>query len=255
MPIGGYLPMDKNGFLINDTSFERVTPTLLPLIADIITSFQKQEKDKLHSVWLRGSVARGNFVENISDIDFFALVFEPNIHWKKASWAEKTIKKLKHYYSFTQEIELNVSSYYTDFYQQNPRLSFILKTQSLCLFGQNIQEQVPRFQISNHLTLNSTWLEEDIRFFEKIKSPDKKEIQEILKIIIRSSFELVMLREKKYTSDLYWCIHSFGKYYPEKIKSAWQLLDCFIGNFDISDTEKIKKDILSFGNWLLVEKS
>lgn len=37
---------------------------------------------------------------------------------------------------------------------------------------------------------------------------------ELTKILVRSGFELVMEREQRYTTCLYWCYRSFASHYP-----------------------------------------
>ena len=44
----------------------------------------------------------------------------------------------------------------------------------------------------------------------------KRKCSELTKVVIRAGFELVMEREQRYTTSLYYCYQSFAKYYPQK---------------------------------------
>ena len=86
--IGGFFPMDKDGFIINPTSKDKIQPHWSNIIADIIEEYRKAYKDKVHSVYLRGSVAQGLDIGTVSDLDMFALLYSAKgyyVHWKNIS--------------------------------------------------------------------------------------------------------------------------------------------------------------------------
>jgi len=210
--IGGFFPMDEVGNILNPTDIDLVPDALLPIIDEIVRLYQENEGDNLHSLWLRGSVPRGFFSEKYSDIDVFALVKTPSIRWKKASWAQDAEFNLRKKFSDFPDIEWAVSSWYSDFYQNNYRLAFYLKTQSLLLFGEDIRPSLPHFKISDDIKMNLTWLKDDVADFMSIDKPLRSEIHTILKVVIRSAFESIMEKEGRYTPDLYYCAEAFGRH-------------------------------------------
>ncbi len=226
--------MDKMGNIINPTSVDLIPDALLPLLDEIIQLYKYNEGQNLHSLWLRGSTPRGFYTEKYSDIDVFALVKTPNIRWKKTDWAAQAEDVLKTKFNHIPEIEWNVSSWYSDFYHENPRLSFYLKTQSLLLFGQDILPTLPSFKISDDIKMNLTWLKEDVAAFMEIEQPSEIEIHAILKIVIRSAFESIMEHAGQYTPDLYWCADAFGRHCVEGRELIFELLEVYFSkNYDL----------------------
>ena len=231
--IGGFFPIDEKGNILNPTSIDLIPPFLVPLLDEIMHLYKTHEGANLHSLWLRGSTPRGFYSEKHSDIDVFALVYTPNIRWEKANWANDAEAILKEKFNNIPQIEWAVSSWYSGFYQQNPRLSFYLKTQSLLLEGQDIRPSLPHFKISDDIKMNLTWLNEDLSSFLKIEKPTDTEIHTILKLVIRSAFESIMEKEGSYTPDLYWCAEAFGRHCVEGKEVIFELLNAFrLENYD-----------------------
>ncbi len=56
---------------------------------------------------------------------------------------------------------------------------------------------------------------EDLAAFKAKKDHEPEAIQEFMKTLLRTGFELVMERLGKYTPDLYFCYEAFAQYYPQ----------------------------------------
>ena len=198
---------------------------------------------------MRGSVARGNNVDGFSDIDIFAIIHDLEVRWKMAEWQLDLQKDLQMEFPFVEEVEIMLTQYFADFYQNNPRLTTILKTQSLCIYGEDLNEKIPSFLPNNKMILNLTWLEQDLNGFLQKGKISQNDCQRISKIMIRSGFELVMEREKKFTTDLYLCYQVFSKYFPEKGKVMKEVLSLYLNPID--DEIYLKKVITDLGNWMV----
>jgi hypothetical protein len=68
------------------------------------------------------------------------------------------------------------------------------------------------------MLLNCHWLEADILNFTKIKKEDftLKNCAEMMKVILRMGFELVMPTVKRLSPGLYVCFRDFSRFYPDK---------------------------------------
>ena len=203
----------------------------------------------MHSIYLRGSVARGNNVDGFSDIDVFAIIYDIEDRWKIADWQPDLQKELQIEFPFVKEVEVMLTQYFKDFYQKNPRLAMIIKTQSLCIYGEDLIEEIPPFLPNKKMILNLTWLEEDLNDFLQKETIAQKDYQEIAKILIRSGFELVKEKEQKFTTDLYLCYQVFSEYYPEKEKEMREVLHLYLN--PIEDDLYLKNLIEDLGNWML----
>jgi len=76
-PIGSFLQTDTDGFIVNTTSPEKIQSAWLPAVEMVSDAYRKHFGENLHSVYIRGSVAKGEAIDNISDIDSFAIVTLP----------------------------------------------------------------------------------------------------------------------------------------------------------------------------------
>lgn len=198
---------------------------------------------------MRGSVARGTHVDGFSDIDIFALIKDLEERWKMAAWQPDLQNELQAEFSYVKGVEIMVTQYFKKFYQKNPRLAMIIKTQSLCIFGNDLSKTIPPFFPDEKMKLHLTWLEKDVKYFlqkEKITQPD---CQEITKILIRSGFELVIEKEQKYTTDLYLCFQVFSKYFPKKENEMREMLHLYLN--PIADDIYLKKLIRNLGFWMM----
>lgn len=200
---------------------------------------------------MRGSVARGNSVDDFSDIDIFALIYDWEERWKMAEWQPDLQKELQTEFPFVREVEIMMTPYFEDFSQKNPGLAMIVKTQSLCIFGNDLSKTIPPFLPNEKMILHLTWLEEDVNDFLQKEKTTTRDCQEVTKILIRSGFELVMEKEKKFTTDLYFCYHIFSKYFPEKEDEMREMLHLYLNPME--EELYLKKLVRSLGNWM-VEK-
>jgi predicted nucleotidyltransferase len=200
---------------------------------------------------LRGSVARGNSVDDFSDIDIFALIYDWEERWKMAEWQPDLQKELQTEFPFVREVEIMMTPYFEDFSQKNPRLAMIVKTQSLGIFGNDLSKTIPPFLPNEKMILHLTWLEEDVNDFLQKEKTTTRDCQEVTKILIRSGFELVMEKEQKFTTDLYFCYHIFSKYFPEKEDEMREMLHLYLNPME--EELYLKKLVRSLGNWM-VEK-
>ena len=73
-PMGSYFEVDSEGYVINPASLEKVQEDWRPVIDDITEGYKKIFGYKLTQVYIRGSVAKGQAVPGVSDIDTFAYV-------------------------------------------------------------------------------------------------------------------------------------------------------------------------------------
>ena len=201
-PHGRFFPIDQNGYIINDTDWSTIPKHWQNVIIDIIAAYQKELANNLIAVYVRGSVARNLAIDGFSDIDTFALIKSDQLlKWAKASFQGLTSSFLQKKYVFVKEIEMQLVSYNSNtFLAQNPKVAMLIQTQSLCVFGKDIIPTLSQYLPNRSVCLNYHWLEEDIKAYLQ-KTTDELTIadhQAILKVIIRSGFELVIEREKQF---------------------------------------------------------
>lgn len=252
-PIGAYLSQDENGFIVNDLIINQLEKRWRDVAYYSTKAYKKKLGKYVHSIYIRGSVARGLAVDGVSDLDTFVLVKpefskEP-IRWQTADFQEEVGAKLKQEFPFVGDLEMMLATYHEDF--RNSRLAMIVKTQSILVAGENIFSELKNYQPNREMCLNYRWLAEDIQTFLKIKQVDFtiKHCSDMMKIIIRTGFELVIEKVGRFSPDLYICYRDFSKFYPTKEAEMRQALLWFLN--PILNKKELDKFVMNFGNWML----
>lgn len=220
-PMGSYFELDNEGYIINPTSLAKVQEEWKPLIEDIVEVYKKQYGNKLKNVYIRGSVAKGQAIKYVSDIDTLAYV-DLTQEEITDEWLKETEKNLVEKFPFAERVELCVSPV-SEILNDSALLN-----QSICVYGE--PAPVPKMKPGREMFRHLHQIEEGMKRFDKriekaqTEEKIKKACSWLMKNFLRASFELVMERSQRYTRDLYLCYESFAEYYPEKEAEARELL-------------------------------
>lgn len=207
----------------------------------------------LHSIYLRGSVAKGNAVKNISDIDLYILADSGD---KDTSWKETSEKEICGTYPFVSGIEFHIETIENVMSKKSEQ--FLLQTQSVRILGKDLSFPQDSFKIGNECYIHIFFIGKDIKdFYRYISVEPEEEIPDICswiaKRIVRTGFEIVMKRENLYTRDLYPCYKSFVKYYPEREKQFYELLELAV--YPVNDKEVIIRNVKEIEQFIVTESS
>jgi hypothetical protein len=232
--IGAYYKFDKNGFLINPTAYSKIQ--IQPILNEIIEIYKSELKDDLHSIYVRGSVPKGQFIDNLSDIDTFALTNLQNDNWNDLNNHTIHIGYLLKKYPFVTGVDLKTNSNYKDFLTDNPYLGNVLKVQSLCIYGIDVIPKIPKVKINNFLLINNlSYIEIQVKVFKCCRSNTLylRLFHHYLKLTIKTAFEIVSLERNIYTTDLYFCYEAFSLSYPKKESVLREVLYLYLNPEDI----------------------
>ncbi len=247
-PKGSYFEIDKNGFVVNPASIEKIKTEWEPLIEDIVKLYKQTYSEHLKNVYIRGSIAKGEAVKGISDIDTFAYVDLPKEEAEK-DLTKELRKRLEEKYDFTDGIEMDsrpISEIEND---------TILLNQSVCVHGKSIP--VPKMKPGKEMAIHSPNFQNRFNWFEKFLQRDESEEEAkqacawLMKGLLRVGFEITMERSQKYTRDLYRCYETFAEYYPAKKTQMREVLNLALNPTD--DKNKMREIMENLGNFLLDE--
>ncbi len=250
-PIGSYFELDKEGYVVNPTSIEKIQEEWKPAVDEVIDSYKKEYGDKLSSVYIRGSVAKGGAVKDISDIDSFAYVNLPKEEISH-DWTDQAEKEIIQHHPFVQGVELSVDPT-ADVANDN-----ILLFQSLCVYGKDISEDLPKLKPGKEMVIHLfnidkrlVWFKSKLETIENDEAEMRRACLWLTKGLLRSGFELTMNRSKKYTRDLYRCYETFAEYYPEKEREMREVL--YLALNPTTDKQKLEELMFGLGKWLQEE--
>lgn len=228
--IGGFCRIDEQGYLINETSIEKINSKYRELISEFTHELSKLLAKNLHSVYIRGSVPRGLSIDYISDLDTI-LVLNNTLNFKQNT-VNELVDYLKNKYTFILGIEMNVIEKQEIMnLDKFSILPFMMKTYGLCVFGEDLSKQIPKFKVdialaNEHLVNVKEQINQASR--ELLGNEDNEDILDccswIMKIIVRAGMALVAVEEGRYTRDLYPAYKVFAKHYPEREKGMKQAL-------------------------------
>lgn len=222
-PIGSYVDIDKDGYIINPTGVEKLQPHWKPLINEVLRYHQQLFGDDLHSFFIRGSVAKGQAVDGISDLDSFAFI--RNRQEIKIVDSSELLARIREHYPFAEGVELQFMT--VD--RISKEASLII--QALQIFGEPVEQPLlrpGRDMIRNAKGIFNRMAKSDIRINRLQDNPNQERIQEecvwIMKHLLRSGVELTYERSGRFTRDLYLCYKDFAEYYPEYSEAMYRAL-------------------------------
>ncbi len=257
--IGHWLKTDENGFFVNESSVEKIRSPWKEGVEEIKSVYLEHLGDLLHSVYIRGSVSRGEAIEEISDIDTFAIV---NADPKELdfSWLQQEQKRLEQKYSFSTGVELEVKSLNELMAGEKYFHALSIKAMAACVYGEDLASKLRKFRPDIELAQR---LHGDLaKRIEQTKtgivsSTDGREIQTwcafIMKRIIRSGCALLIESTGTYSRDLYPCYQVFAEYHPEKSQEMFEALDFAVN--PIENKTKILTVLNTLGRWLVEQIS
>lgn len=260
LPIGEVLSTDLKGYLVNSSIIEDITPPWLEVVTEIKDAYLQHFGHKIHSMYVRGSVARGTAIKSFSDIDTLTVLSFP-LEETDYFWVDAMRDKWGKKYPFVTAIANDfilcnkLLPYEGDMDGVSFHYAFTIQTQCVPIFGQDLTLLLPRFKPDKKSAL---YLLIDLNtVFDKTKkalvsTQNKGYIREwcrwVMKIILRNAFLLVMDKENIFTRDLYPCCSLFSKYFPEQEPHMKIALEYAIN--PISDVTRIINFLDNFGLWL-----
>jgi len=220
--------LDSEGLIINSGKAELIQ-TEYKIILDKVLNccLENISKDNLIGIYIRGSVAVGRAIKNLSDIDCVVIVKEniSNCRWK-ILLSENIIRM----FPFVTMLDLTIVTQNDIVSSQSLiRLKTNLVAQSVCLYGKNIFDTISSVKPDRKLAINlyknlrceltelrdyfsSNGIEKE---FQKVIRPPKFWCVWIMRDIIRSGLALVMIDKPVYSQDLETCLEVFSQTYPE----------------------------------------
>lgn len=253
-PIGTVYQTDSRGNLISQSSRDNIQSELWPVLDRVVEIYQEVLGSKLHSVYVRGTVSRGQAIPGISDIDTFAILKEhTSMDFDTDPWKPFYLE-LQALAPGFNDIDFEVWSWEK---LSKPGRRLLLKVQSAWLWGEDLTLTMSPVSIDRELvsglSMNIDQLISEAS--ERIQISDNPEtwIKWITKAILRTGCVLVMEREQAFTRDLYPCWELFAKYYSDQADQMYQALVWYL-NPEIVSKEEMISYLDTFGNWLAEER-
>ena len=252
--IGTYQEVDAQGFLQSVGDAANIQGVWLEAVQALKRAYLERWSN-VHSLYIRGSLAKGTPVAHVSDIDSFA-VMEPD--WDGAVtyhelkvWAEEVERDIRSAFPFVAGVEAGLEAYAGTLERDNP-YTFILQTEAACIYGHDLASEVAPYQLGPQIAFQTKHFQQHLDLFldEYPQEPEAEKadfIAWLMRRFLRLGMELVMLKEGRYTRDLYLCYESFAKHYPEHQEAMYRALELALNPEVNRETESF---VEAFGGWL-----
>lgn len=255
VPIGKLFEVDVDGCILNPTKHEYIVEPWSNVLNDVISAYQQHYGEHLKAVYVRGSVAKGQAIPNVSDIDTLAVLDTDKFD---RQWREEFYDSIQQKYPFAAGVEIFPISLNTLFDQANMR--FLLKTQCLCIWGEDYTGLLPDYRPGRDAFSHLPILHKDINL-AKQEIPDfmhdsagmKELCGWIMRRIVRSGLELIGEEARVFTRDLYPCYEHFARYYPARAAEMYRALELAV--FPTNDPKVVSDLLNDMGIWLCSEIS
>lgn len=258
--LGSYQGIDEQGYLLSLADASKIQSEWAEVLEMLKEAYLDKWGDAIHSIYVRGSVAKGGAVKGISDLDSFAVttkgtkVSEMRKQDSYRKWEEKLEENIKSSYPYVPKIEMGLIDFEAATDWTSPYASTI-KTESVCVYGKDIAERLPGYKIGPEIAFQTRYFRQHLDLFLE-EYPDEPEDEKadflnwMMRRFLRLGMELVMEREQKFTRDLYLCYESFSKHYPEKQDEMYRALELAINPVVNNETFEF---VQKFGTWLASE--
>lgn len=214
--------LDDNGFIISDVSLDKIKHDDMQCINESIERLQKLFPRKLHSVYVYGSVARGDALPGKSDLDLLAL-FDSNLNHDQSSELKNLASELsQRYRSMFREVGIAVAYYDYALDPANYYEQAFLKELCVCVHGEDLRRRFGPYKLIPEIAIsfNGDICEVLNRTINRLANSSVVEFETIAqgfsRKLIRTYYSMVMARSQIWSTRLDEQAEIFFHHFPDK---------------------------------------
>lgn len=248
--------LDLNGFIVSDVSKDKIDPIYNPCIQESVESLKKVFHQQLHSVYVYGSVARGDAVAIKSDLDLIAM-FDDNLSSNQLAELKKLAGELSHKYRrLVRDVGMAVAYYDYTIDPSNYYENAFLKEICVCVYGEDLGERFGPYKLTSEIPIRFNGdikevLSRTVSRLETASNEDFKTFtQNFARKLIRTYYSMVMVRSQIWSTRLCEQSEVFLYYFPEKELIIRTLLNWI--DEPPTDRETVLEFFKSEGKWASV---
>jgi predicted nucleotidyltransferase len=191
-------------------------------IKDSVERLQKLFPRKLHSVYVYGSVARGDALPRKSDLDLLAL-FDGKLSQEESTELKNLASELSHTYrSLVRDVGLAVAYYDYALDPANYYEQAFIKELCVCVHGEDLRRRFGPYKLTKEIAISFNGdicevLDRTIRRLETASTVEFKTItQGFARKLIRTYYSMVMARSQIWSTRLQEQAEIFLHHFPDK---------------------------------------
>ncbi len=145
--------LDANGFIVSEVSVDKIDTVYSPCIRESIESLKHLFHQQLHSVYVYGSVARGEAVTLKSDLDLIAM-FDGKLCSDTLAKLKKLAGELSQKYrSLFRDVGIAVAYYDYTVDPANYYENAFLKEICVCVHGEDLGERFGPYKLTSEIAI------------------------------------------------------------------------------------------------------
>lgn len=257
---GSFLELDACGHVIKVASSARFQEAWKPLIQETRDFYLRECGRTLHSVYVRGSAAKGMAEEGVSDLDTICILRGPVDLNETARSTFLADMRVRYPFCLGVELELVPMAELVDPDPRGGRNVWlgIIRTNAACIAGEDLTPTIAPFSLNDMVGYSRNLqgnLEEELPRYLEEDRDDSEEIswscRWAMRRILRAGFELGMFEEQRWTNDLYLCWESFARHYPERASLMRETLELALN--PVGDATLIARHVAQWTPWIYNE--
>ncbi|PYZ93926.1 hypothetical protein CR194_09180 [Salipaludibacillus keqinensis] len=214
--------LDRNGFIVSDVSKDKINNVYLPCIQDSVESLRNLFHSQLHSVYVYGSVARGEAVAMKSDLDLITM-FNGKLNSINLAELQKLAGELsKKYRCLVRDVGIAVAYYDYTVDPSNYYESAFLKELCVCVYGEDLGSRFGPYKLTSEIAIrfNGDICEVLTRTLNRLEKASNKEFktisQNFARKLIRTYYSMVMARSQIWSTRLQEQSEVIIHHFPDK---------------------------------------
>ncbi|MGE7826729.1 nucleotidyltransferase domain-containing protein [Paenibacillus sp. NPDC093718] len=214
--------LDHNGFIVSDVSKDKIADVYTTCIHESIESLKHLFPQHLHSVYVYGSVARGEAIAIKSDLDLIAM-FNTKLSSVKLAELKKLAGELSKNNRFiVRDVGIAVADYDYTLDPSNYYENAFLKEICVCVYGEDLGERFGPYKLTSEIAIRFNGdidevLNRTLTRLTTASGEDFKTItQSFARKLIRTYYSMVMERSQIWTTRLHEQSEVFLHHFPEK---------------------------------------
>jgi len=214
--------LDRDAYIVSDVGVNKIDNVYLPCIRESVERLIRFFLRQLHSVYVYGSVARGEAVVATSDLDLLLMI--NGTLSTEQSMKLKTITQAmsQKYCSLVRDVGAAVAQYDDSVDPANYYEQAFLKELCVCVHGEDLRERFGPYKLTPEIAIsfNGDIHEVLSRKISRLQTASNEEFKTIsqgfARKLIRTYYSMVMVRAQIWTTRLPEQAEVFIHYFPKK---------------------------------------
>lgn len=214
--------LDPNGFIVSDVSLDKIDHIYVSCIQESVESLRNLFHQQLHSVYVYGSVARGEAVASKSDLDLIAM-FDGKLSSVKLAELKKLTGELSgKYRSLVRDIGIAIAYYDYTVDPSNYFENAFLKELCVCVYGEDLGDRFGPYKLTSEIAIrfNGDICEVLSRTLNRLKTASDEDFkvisQNFARKLIRTYYSMVMVRSQIWSTRLCEQAEVYIHHFPAK---------------------------------------